>query len=94
MNQIQKKYRSSGLVVIGVNLDDDIKLAAKFLEQIPANFTIAYDPEGTTPGQYQVEVMPTSFLIDRSGKLVDSHKGFKKSQTDKMENKIRTLLGK
>ena len=94
MNEMQAKYKSKGLVVIGINLDDNKKAADKFLEQVPANFTVAYDPEGVTPGMYNVEVMPTSYLIDRSGNLVESHKGFKKSKAGKMESKISALLRK
>lgn len=94
MNAMQKKYKSKGLVVIGINLDDNKKAAKNFLSQVPANFTIAYDPDGVTPGKYQVEVMPTSYLIDRNGKVVDKHRGFKKSQRAAMENKISTLLAK
>jgi thiol-disulfide isomerase/thioredoxin len=94
MNAMQAKYKSEGFVVLGVNLDEDKQAAKKFLQQIPAKFTIAYDPDGETPGKYQVAVMPTSYLIDRSGNIVDSHRGFKKSQTDEMEHKISTLLRK
>ncbi|MCK4710852.1 MAG: TlpA family protein disulfide reductase [Gammaproteobacteria bacterium] len=94
MNEMQKKYKSKGLVVIGINLDEDKSAAQNFLKQVPANFTIAYDPDGVTPGKYKVEVMPTSYLIDRSGNLVYTHRGFKKSYSEKMENKITALLGK
>jgi len=92
MNAMQNKYKAKGLVVIGVNLDDNREAAKAFLSQVPADFTIAYDPDGETPGKYQVEVMPTSYLIDRDGKLVYKHRGFKKSQSAEMEHKISSLL--
>ena len=94
MNEMQAKYKSQGLVVLGINLDENKRIAKKFLQQIPGNFTIAYDPDGETPGKYQVEVMPTSYLIDRSGDIVYSHRGFKKSQANEMESKISALLRK
>lgn len=94
MNEMQAKYKSQGLVVLGVNLDEEKQAAKKFLEHVPAKFTIAYDPEGETPGKYQVEVMPTSYLINRSGDVVYVHKGFKKSKVAEMENKISELLRK
>lgn len=94
MNKMQAKYKSQGLVVLGINLDEDKSAAKAFLKQVPAKFTIAYDPEGQTPGKYHVEVMPTSYLVDRSGNIVYSHRGFKKSQSDEMESKISALLGK
>lgn len=94
MNEIQQKYKSKGLVVVGINLDESKADAKNFLKQIPGNFTMAYDPDGKTPGKYNVEVMPTSYLIDRGGNLVHTHRGFKKSKADKVEAEIQALLSK
>jgi len=94
MNKMQEKYKSKGLVVIGINLDESKADAKNFLKQVPGNFTMAYDPDGVTPGKYKVEVMPTSYLIDRRGNLVHIHRGFKKSKADKMEAEIQSLLNK
>lgn len=94
MNKMQEKYKSKGLVVIGINLDESKADAKNFLKQVPGNFTMAYDPDGVTPGKYKVEVMPTSYLIDRRGNLVYTHRGFKKSKADKMEAEIQALLNK
>lgn len=94
MNTMQAKYKSKGLVVLGINLDESKQAAKAFLKQVPGKFTMAYDPEGDTPGKYHVEVMPTSYLIDRSGNIVYSHRGFKKSQSAEMESRISELLRK
>lgn len=94
MNDMNKKYQSKGLNIIAVNLDSARADADAFLKQTPADFTIAYDPNGETPGVYQVSVMPTSYLIDRNGNIVYSHQGFKKSQQEHMEEKISALLAK
>lgn len=94
MNMMQEKYKSEGLVVLGINLDESKEAAKKFLQQVPANFTIAYDPDGETPGQYHVEVMPTSYVVDRKGNIVLAHRGFKKSQSAEMESKISAILRK
>ncbi|MEJ2046118.1 MAG: TlpA disulfide reductase family protein [Reinekea sp.] len=92
MNTIQKRYQSQGLQVIAVNLDQESELAADFLKQFPASFTIFYDPEGVLAQQYKVTSMPHSFLIDRSGQLVSSHKGFRQSKKAEYEQEIQALL--
>lgn len=94
MNEMQATYQNKGFEVIGVNLDSSHKEASRFLKQIPANFTIAYDPDGETPGKYQVSVMPTSFLVDKKGEIIYVHKGFKKSQSEDMEARIKEALAK
>ena len=92
MNDIQKRYGNKGFKVIAINLDKDKKDANTFLKLHPADFTIAYDPEGVAADSYRVKVMPTAYLIDQQGNLVKSHKGFKIEKSGQMEETIRKLL--
>ncbi|NTW57135.1 MAG: TlpA family protein disulfide reductase [Chlorobiaceae bacterium] len=92
MNSMQEKYRAQGLQVIGVNLDAKNEDVQKFLSQLPAQFTVAFDSKGTTPGAYGVKGMPTSFLIGRDGKIIEEHSGFRESDRDVLEQKIKSAL--
>jgi len=94
MNEMQDRYGKNGLKIIAINLDNERSDANSFLKKHPAKFTIAYDPKGKTPGLYKLKVMPTSYLIDRRGNLVNIHKGFKENQTDKLEKLIAKTLNK
>lgn len=93
MNEIQQKYADDGLVVIAVNLDNEAADAQKFLQQYPAEFTISYDHERQLAREYAVEAMPSSFLIDRDGSIIERHLGFKSGKTDKYEAAIVAALG-
>ena len=92
LNEMQERYGEDGFKVIGINVDKDKAMAAKFLELVPATFDIAYDPEGKVADLYSLKVMPSSYLIDRDGNLVHAHKGFKTSDGSRMEDMIRKLL--
>jgi len=92
MNALQKKYGDKGLVVIAVNVDSDKQLASEFLQSTPAQFRIEYDPKGELPTQLGVAAMPTSFLLDRSGKIVKQHAGFREAQLAAREQEIEQLL--
>jgi len=94
LNDMHKKHKQHGLKVIGINLDTQRKAADNFLGKYPASFTIAYDPEGKTPGAYKLGVMPTSYLIDRKGQIIYTHKGFKEDHKPDIENKIKMALSK
>jgi len=94
MNNMESRYGKKGFKIIAINLDSDQAAAQTFLKKHPAKFTIAYDPEGKTPNMYKLKVMPTSYLIDRKGNLVNVHKGFKKNQTAKIEKLIVQTLNK
>ncbi|NQZ23901.1 MAG: TlpA family protein disulfide reductase [Colwellia sp.] len=92
MNDIQQQYQQQGLVVISVNVDNQKSLAEEFLNEIPANFTVFYDPKGKVARKFKLKGMPSSYLIDRSGKMVATHVGFSKSKSSHYEQEIKALL--
>lgn len=92
MNRMQSTYRDQGLVVLAVNLDEDKAAAENFLKKVPGLFNIIYDPQGEIATKYQVEVMPTSFLIDKNGNLVKRKLGFKLKDRGAMEADIKKAL--
>lgn len=92
MNDMHKKYSADGLKVIAINLDTERDKAARFLKKVPAVFTIAYDPEGKVPELYKLSAVPSFYLINRDGEIVFKHSGFRHSQNEKLESKIRQVL--
>ena len=92
MNKMQSLYGREGFKVIAINLDESRSKADKFLQQIPANFDIAFDPQGNTAEAYKVKAMPSSYLIDKNGNVVHANLGFRGDDEDKLETKIRNLI--
>jgi cytochrome c biogenesis protein CcmG/thiol:disulfide interchange protein DsbE len=92
MNKMQSLYGSEGFKVIAINLDESRAKADKFLQQIPANFDVAFDPQGNTAKAYKIKAMPSSYLIDKNGKVVHANLGFRGNDEDELETKIRNLL--
>lgn len=93
MNAMQRKYSSSGLRVVAVNLDETAGEAERFLRAVPAEFTIAFDSEGMSPKLYAIKGMPSSVLIGRDGKIISIHQGFKKTDEVVLERAIVAALG-
>lgn len=92
MNQLHKRSDSDQFKIIAINLDSDETQARKFLSNLPADFTVAFDPTGVTAEAYHLPGMPTSYLIDRQGRVVSRHVGFLVSDTVKIEENIQQLL--
>jgi thiol-disulfide isomerase/thioredoxin len=76
MNQMQQKYAAQGLQIIAINLDTESALAKDFLDKVPAQIPIIYDPEGNIASSYQLLGMPSSYLIDKKSNIRFAHKGF------------------
>ena len=92
MNEMERHYSRQGLAVVAVNLDKDRALADKFLKEVPAEFTVAFDPEGTVADSYHVPGMPSSFIIDRTGRIQAIHIGFREEDTSDLEASLRHAL--
>ncbi|MCX7085827.1 MAG: TlpA disulfide reductase family protein [Methylococcales bacterium] len=80
MNNLSRDLKAQGLEVIGVNLDENLEESKQFLEQQPANFIIASDPEQQCAKQFGLKAMPSSYLIDRKGLVRHVHIGFRPAE--------------
>ena len=94
MNGLQKRYGDKGLAIVAVNLDKDRELASQFLAEVPAAFTVAFDPSGKTAESYRVKAMPTTFLVSPDGKLLLTHTGFDAKHASEFEAQIAEALPK
>lgn len=67
---------SQGLVVLGVNLQEDAGKVDPFVRERNLGFPILLDTDGhVTSEVYQVRPLPTSFIIDRQGYIRDVWNG-------------------
>ena len=73
---LQKQYGSQGLQIIGVAMDDSGKDAIdKFAHQMGVNYVILQGKEAVGDAYGGVLGLPTTFFIDRNGKIIDSSAG-------------------
>jgi peroxiredoxin len=85
-------YADQGLVIVGVNLDNEEDEARKFLEEYPPKFKIAFDSNKEMAREFDIIAMPSSFVIGRDGAIVATHHGFKVKRQDEYEAVIRKAL--
>ena len=93
MAEMQKKYGPAGFTVVAVNVDKKRPDAERFLQATPAQFTVVYDPAGTTPSAWNVKAMPTSFVVDAKGNVAVIESGFRDENVAELEGRIKTLVG-
>ncbi|MFN7998659.1 MAG: TlpA disulfide reductase family protein [Bryobacteraceae bacterium] len=88
--EFQEKYRSAGLQVIGVSMDDDgWKSVRPYLERKKLNYEVVIG-SAALGKRYGLDSMPLSLLIDSEGKIADSHSGV--VDRNAWEAEIRALL--
>lgn len=92
MSEMQRKYGAGGLEVVAINLDKNPADARKFLDRVPHDFTILYDPQGATARSYGLRGMPSSYVVARDGAMRLAHAGFREADREVLEAAIRSAL--
>jgi peroxiredoxin len=92
LESIYKKYNKMGFTMIGVNVEPDSNAANEWLKATPVSFPILYDRDSKVSKLYDVGGMPSTVIIDRSGKLRVLHRGYKPGDENEYLDSIRTLI--
>jgi peroxiredoxin len=87
--EFQSKYKSDGLSVIGVSMDESWTPVKPFLQEHKLNYPVAIGNDAIA-NLYSVRSMPVTLLIDKSGRIADSHTGIVDKEA--FEKEIQTLL--
>jgi peroxiredoxin len=92
MEDLHKAWHEKGLVVIAVNVDERARDMQSFLKKHPVPFTVVRDGAQKLVAHAAISTMPTSFMIDRAGKVRFVHHGFLGDKTRKeYEKEVETL---
>ena len=69
--ELQREYGPQGLQIVGVAMDDTGRdEIAKFAKDMGVNYTILIGKEAVGQLYGGVDVLPTTYFIDRDGKIV------------------------
>lgn len=76
LQQIHDDLGPSGLRVLGMSVDDiDPEAIRVFGQRLSVTFPLLMDPSGTLQDQYRAGAVPSTFLIDADGLIVQSWTG-------------------
>jgi peroxiredoxin len=92
LNRIYDKYRASGFVLLGVNIDDDPRAAADLATKLGVHFPVLLDTEKKVSRAYDMSAMPATLLIDRDGRVRHIHRGYRDGVERTYEEQVRSLL--
>ena len=92
LNTLHHDFQDQGLVVIGVNLDEDMADANQFLQHSSAQFLLTSDQTKQCAKDFNVRAMPSSYLIDRNGVVRYVHLGFRSGDRQRLRDQVQELL--
>ena len=88
----EREYKDKGLVVLGVSMDDDgWKVVNEYVAKMKMNYPILLGNDNVGNLYGGVDSLPTTFLIDRGGKIVSARVGMETGK-EGFRNDILKLL--
>lgn len=92
LQTFHNKYKNLGVYVWGINVEQENKAGQDFLADLNLSFPIFFDSSNTVSANYQVEAMPTTVIVDRSGKVRYVFRGYKDGYEKKYAKAIKKLI--
>lgn len=83
---------SKGLVVIGINEDDNRSAVDRFVREHSLRYLVLLDPGRRAYDSYGVEGLPTAFLIDRDGRIVQRWLAFDDKTRADVDQRVAASL--
>lgn len=92
LNQFQKSLADSGVVVLGVSVDQDLQAYRNFLAKAKVAFQTARDPDAKIASGYGTFKFPETYIINRDGLVVEKIIGPMDWNDAELIRRIRQLL--
>ena len=93
LDQLHDKYERAGLVLLGINIDEDRDEAIEMAQTLQITYPILFDTRKDVSRAYEVGAMPLTVLIDREGLVRYVAEGYKPGYEKRYTEKLRELLG-
>lgn len=89
--ELQKEYQGKPVAIIGFSVDEGgADVVKSFGEKQGINYPIVLADEKTQKAFGDIEAIPTTFVIDTAGRIVNKHVGF--TEKSEFEKEIQALL--
>ena len=93
LNKLSRQLKNKKFSVIAVSIDRSVSDVRDFMKKYPSGFTVVVDHSlSVSKTLYKVFVLPTSFLIDKKGVIVEKYYGEEDWAGPAMVRKIESLL--
>ena len=91
MQRVQARLARDGIALVAISVGDDARAIRAFLAEVPVTFPLPMDPDSRIAQRYPMIGLPTTFVVDRAGRLVYSLTGQQEWDDPAFLEQIRAL---
>lgn len=92
MQRLHQAVNDERFVILAVDLREDPQTVRKFAKELGLSFPILLDPRGTTALTYGLRAIPTTYLVDKQGRLTARLIGSREWDTPEFKDALRLLM--
>jgi len=92
MERAHAQLKGEKIAILAVNVGEDETTVFAFTGQYPVTFPLLLDQDGSVIAKYPVIGLPTTFIIDPSGKVTHRAIGGREWDAAELLNQLRALL--
>lgn len=70
MNRLIEKMRGKAFKIVTINMAESKDQVQQFLDEVPVDFPVLLDSDGSTLSQWKVFAAPANFILDKNGKII------------------------
>ena len=89
---LNQRYKNKGLKVLLINLKEEKDGVTSFIKNENYSSTVLLDREGEVAQKYSVYGIPTSFILDKKGKVVLNRTGSLAWSSSTMKSLLSDLI--
>lgn len=94
VNKLYKEYKSKGLKVAAISFDKKTVELEKFIEENGIDFQVLLDKKLKSIDKYAILIIPTTFFIDKNGKIASIIVDYNENSYSTLKNLISNELEK
>ncbi|GIX47180.1 MAG: hypothetical protein KatS3mg131_1391 [Candidatus Tectimicrobiota bacterium] len=93
LEALHRDYQKRGLTILAISSDvEGEKAVAPFVRRYGLTFTVLLDPRNTLGERLQVRGLPTTYLLDKAGRIAAYEVGIRDWNGSKMRRFLEALL--
>jgi thiol-disulfide isomerase/thioredoxin len=92
MEKLYQRYKTKGLEIVAVNLQEDRKSVQRFVDEYNLSFPILLDTTGRVGATYGARSIPTTYIVNREGFVIAGTIGTREWDTEDTYRFFEKLL--
>lgn len=92
MNRAWEKVKAENIEMLAINVGEDEDTIFAFTGEYPIDFTVLLDETGEEIKRWPIRGLPTTFVLDKEGRIVYRAIGEREWDDEKLLNIVRKLL--